>query len=48
MTFEVGDQVLLKVSPSRGVIHFRKKKGKVKPTIHWAIKGLGVCQKQTY
>lgn len=47
MTFEVGDQVLLKVSPSRGVIHFGKK-GKVKPTIHWAIKGLGVCQKQTY
>ncbi|GKC41345.1 putative reverse transcriptase domain-containing protein [Tanacetum coccineum] len=30
LEFEVGDQVLLKVSPSKGVVHFRKK-GKLTP-----------------
>ncbi|GJW09186.1 putative reverse transcriptase domain-containing protein [Tanacetum coccineum] len=33
LEFEVGDRVILKVSPWKGVIHFRKK-GKLAPSLH--------------
>ncbi|XP_070019636.1 uncharacterized protein [Nicotiana sylvestris] len=36
VAFMVGEQVLLCVSPMKGVMRFRKK-GKAKPKVHWSI-----------